>query len=270
MSIVSGHIKAKMGGIGAFIAGCVVVWVFGDSWFVEQDPLLFSWIQAILVLLLLAVASISLFKIGLAYKFATMAGKGWSLLAVGMASWFVGEFIYVYMELILEIDPFPTFADAFYLAGYIPLAAGLVIHAGLIKLPMSVGSKVLAATGTALIGTFIIVAVIVYPMSLSWPIPDEDVFVWFVGSLYPILDVMLVASVLIVTMKLRKGKISVAWVLLLVGLLFTVVADTLFNWVSNVGSDARLFEYYDLLFIISYTLVFASTIHVRELMRKAF
>ncbi len=164
----------------------------------------------------------------------------------------------------------PTVADAFYLLGYLPLAIGLIIHARLIKLPLTAGSKVLVIIVGVLVGLFIAAAVIVYPIYISWPIPEEDVLVWLVGSMYPVLDIALVGGVLVVAVKLRKGAIDTAWVLLLAGLLVTVGADTLYNWVSNVGGEEMLFEYYDLLFIASYTLIFASTLKIINIIRKTF
>ena len=45
-------------------------------------------------------------------------GKAWILFTIFAISWFIAEIWWSVNELILEIDPFPSEADIFYVAGY--------------------------------------------------------------------------------------------------------------------------------------------------------
>jgi diguanylate cyclase (GGDEF)-like protein len=51
----------------------------------------------------------------------------WWLLAVGQLLFVVGDLLFDLHDRVWQIDAFPSVADGFYLSGYLPLAAGLVL-----------------------------------------------------------------------------------------------------------------------------------------------
>ena len=51
----------------------------------------------------------------------------WWLLAAGQLLFVVGDLLFDLHERVWETDAFPSAADGFYLAGYVPLATGLVL-----------------------------------------------------------------------------------------------------------------------------------------------
>src|SRR4051794_17818327 len=51
----------------------------------------------------------------------------WWLMAAGQLTWSVGDAVYCWYEHVLDEPPFPSVADALYLAAYPLLAAGLAL-----------------------------------------------------------------------------------------------------------------------------------------------
>ena len=45
-------------------------------------------------------------------------GKAWLFFVIFAVLWFVAEMIWAFYDLVLETDPYPSIADAFWLAGY--------------------------------------------------------------------------------------------------------------------------------------------------------
>ncbi|HEY0089014.1 MAG TPA: hypothetical protein VGB37_09225, partial [Candidatus Lokiarchaeia archaeon] len=182
----------------------------------------------------------------------------------------IGESIYSYYELFTDIDPFPSIADFFYLIAYIPLSLALILQMVHTEITLSKKEKIVIAIIYALICVFVVVTVIVIPIQNEPPTLQSEVFAYFVGALYPILDLLLILCVFIVFAKIRHGKVNTAWILLLFGILMTTIADILFNWVETLDVPEQLFYPYDLLFIISYVFILSSAWTMIYLMKQAF
>src|SRR5260370_22452076 len=60
------------------------------------------------------------------YGFQGARAKTLLFLTIGMACWFIGEVIWNYYELILNIKPFPSIGDMFYLLAYPLVFFGLL------------------------------------------------------------------------------------------------------------------------------------------------
>src|SRR3954447_737296 len=72
--------------------------------------------------------------VGLAAVLVTIAGirrnrpagaRSWSIIVVSQICWVLGDIAYSVDGLVLPEQPFPSWADAFYLSAYPPLIAGL-------------------------------------------------------------------------------------------------------------------------------------------------
>jgi hypothetical protein len=114
------------------------------------------------------------------------------------------------------------------------------------------------------------VSVVVLPIQAVYPIPEEETFDYALGASYPILDLILILSILVVFAKLRHGKINLAWILLLAGFFLITVADIAFNWIEAFELETVLFEFYDLLFLIGYIIILVGALSVISLMTKTF
>lgn len=62
--------------------------------------------------------SVACFFVSKKYGFSNIFGKAYFSFGLGMFFYFLGEFTYMYYEYMLEIDPYPSFADVFYFLKY--------------------------------------------------------------------------------------------------------------------------------------------------------
>ena len=158
---------------------------------------------------------------------------GWTLLGAGVFAWGVGEAVWSYYELRLNMDvPFPSWADAGYLA-LIPLAAtGLaLLH--------SVSRRYTAGVRAALEGMIIVTSV----LFISWASVLGPVYRTGEGSLlekaigltYPIGDVVILAIVLFTATRAVRGDRG-PLILIGAGLISLAVADSLFTYFNLHGA----------------------------------
>jgi hypothetical protein len=60
---------------------------------------------------------------------SSQEGRVWLILALGMAVWTIGEFLWIYITLVYQTEPFPSIADVFYFAGYFFMIVALLYKA---------------------------------------------------------------------------------------------------------------------------------------------
>lgn len=246
----------------------IFIWFSGI--FTEQQWYEAYIFQVVVTIVPAFLAFLFLLYVAILYNLSTKVGKIWLLFALGLLAWTIGEIIYSYYELFTDIDPFPSIADFFYLIAFLPITLGLIIQSRLIKIPLSIQEKIIITLLFIVISTLVFITVILLPVQEIYPIPDEEVFAYSVGILYPICDLILILCVMIVYFKLRRGKINVAWILLLIAFLLDTIGDILFNWVVTVRKEEMLFEPFDLFFIFGYIFVINSAITMIYLMSKTF
>jgi diguanylate cyclase (GGDEF)-like protein len=114
----------------------------------------------------------------------------WVLLACGVAAWVAGDAIWLVMESLLGIEPFPSVADVVYLAGYPLLAAGMHYLARA-RNPQSDRAAVLDAlvAGTAV--ALVMWAAFIEP---TWTAAEGAALERLVGVAYPVGDVVLLVQ----------------------------------------------------------------------------
>src|SRR5690348_912537 len=173
-------------------------------------------------------------------------GKAW-LIFIGTAiSWFIAETTWTVNELIYHIDPFPSSADVFYIAGYPFLFLFSILYLKPFKKLIS--RKLIIST------TLIAISVLIPNLYMTIDNnSDENKYAIALGAAYPIADSIVLIPALIGIFLFFRGEVNFLWTLLLIGILFEVVADTGFQYFTLDDS------YYtghpiDILFIWSYLL----------------
>ena len=173
-------------------------------------------------------------------------GKAWLLFLGTAISWFIAETTWTVYELAYHANPFPSPADAFYIAGYPFLFLFSIYYLKPFKKLIS--RKMILSTS--------LIAVSVLVPSLYMTIDnnsDESKFAIILGAIYPIADSIVLVPALIGIFLFFRGEVNFLWTLLLIGILFEVIADTGFQYFTLDNS------YYtghpiDILFIWSYLL----------------
>lgn len=185
----------------------------------------------------------------------------WPFFTLWLALWFLGETCWAIYTLILNVEvPFPSIADIFWLCGYIPLSAALLIY---LRTFWSVLSK--STIGIA-VGIFLSLGI---PASVALMTPimtlEEDIVAMFFNVAYVSFDIfMLFLAILGLTIFL-KGSLGKSWLSINSGLLSTIVADVLFG-ITNAQETYYPGHPLELFFHLGYVLfLLAFYIHTKEL-----
>ncbi len=246
-----------------------IIWISNFP-FSKEQVFEASLFQTIVLITVLTIGTILLFYLSTIYKTSTTVGKVWLCLGLGLLFWTIGEIMFSYYELFTDIEPFPSMSDFFYLSAYILLSAGLIVQMHLTKIKLTLLEKSIIAVIFLVITIIVVITVIVLPFQEVGPIPDSEIFSYFVAALYPIFDLVLILCVLIVFAKIHRGKINIAWVILLIGFSLSTIADIIFNWSASVGSIDLLFQPYDLIYFMSYIAIINGALCLLNIMTKTF
>jgi signal transduction histidine kinase len=188
----------------------------------------------------------------------------WLLLLAGVACFVGGDLMWTWYEEVAHVDPFPSPADAVYLAGYPFLAAALLL---LIRgrSPRGDWASLIDATVIA-VGTGLLVWVFLVEPSVR----DRSLSLVerLVSIAYPACDVLLIA--LAARFAVTPGRRTTAFRALLGGLLLQLYADALFTALD-------LFKGYDGVspadggYLLSYVLFAVAVLHpsMRDLPQSA-
>ncbi len=143
------------------------------------------------------------------------------LIGIGILLWFLGEATWAYFDFNASEIPYPSLADAFYAAGYLPIIMGAqMIFAELIK-----GKKGMEALaiGSTLLGSAAILALLL-PSALA----DEDPLVAALTLAYPLLDVIMFSLSIAIIAMLWGARKNGSWLAVAFGFVVITFADVLF------------------------------------------
>ena len=177
--------------------------------------------------------------IGLCAVIATLLGirhkraenrRAWMLILTGLMSFLAGDIVYYILDATSDSTPFPSPADALYLAMY-PL-----VILGLLRLIRQIAPgrdwPSLLDAAIAAVGTFAVLGVLVIDTYVA-----DGSLEWagrVISVCYPVMDVALVAVAvrLVGVVPLRRP----AFALLAAGLCSLLVADTIYGVLNSAGS----------------------------------
>jgi hypothetical protein len=164
--------------------------------------------------------------------------RQWLLIGLGMLSYFIGDLIWAYYEVVLGIDvPFPALPDVFRMLMFPLVAAGIGLairsFSGLLDIRRSI---VLAAVFTML-------AMIALWNPVFKPAIAETEATWTamaLGVLYPVFDLWLLLfpalALAIPLPEFAGGRIAWAWWTVAFGGVAFCASDTMFLVLTNTGS----------------------------------
>jgi diguanylate cyclase (GGDEF)-like protein len=177
----------------------------------------------------------------------------WYWMTAGNALWVAGDALYSWYADVLHIEPFPSLADALYLSGYPLVAVGIAL---LIRARRSnddwggVIDSTIVTVGLGLVCWVFLMRPTVLESS-------DPLLARLIGLAYPLSDVLLLA--LLARLVFAPGARTVAFRLLTVALVLTLVADGAFNIISLV-SDYEAAPL-DLVWLVSYISWGAAALH---------
>ena len=180
------------------------------------------------------------------------ARAAWWLLAAGQGLFALGDTLFSVNDLVLHIEPFPSLADALYLAGYPALAAGLAL---LVRRRSSTRDRpalldaAIIATGFGLISWVLV-------MVPYFRDPEMTLLELLVSLAYPVGDALLLA--LAAALAVGAGRRVLAYWLLVGNLVVTLVSDTGFSVLALRGADT---DPADVGYVVAYALLGATALH---------
>jgi len=173
-------------------------------------------------------------------------GRAWILFVGVSVSWFIAEQIWLVNDLVYHIDPFPSLADFFYLAGYPFLFLFSIYYLKPVK--GAISKKTL--TYVSLTAITLLVPSLYMASGQDSQISDFELAL---ALSYPIADGIVLIPALIGVILFFRGEVNFLWSLICIAIILNVVADTGFLITSMNGS------YYmghpiDMLFLWAYIL----------------
>lgn len=177
----------------------------------------------------------------------------WYLMAAGQSMWMSGDALYSWYEDVQQVSPFPSPADAFYLAGYpLTFVALLVLIRNRRGEPDRSGliDSAIVTVGLGLLSW-------VFLMQPALSVVDDPLHSRLIALSYPLADVLLLG--LLARLLTTSGARTAAFRLLTLALALLLAADSTFQLLS-------LYSQYtagvgDLLFVGSYVTWGAAALH---------
>ena len=172
-------------------------------------------------------------------KVSGIFGRSYAFLAGGLVLYLVAEILWAYYSIGLGIEvPFPSLADAFWLAAYAPFGYGLFSLSRLYTRHGKSKMKALAvmSLSVAAFSSYYVLQLISVS-DLTDPIPLA------ISITYPILDGILLVPALLVIISSGKGYLtSIPWIF--VSWIFTAIADSIFGFtaVTSVAGDVSVWN----------------------------
>jgi hypothetical protein len=184
----------------------------------------------------------------------------WLYFTCGLFLWFVGEAVWAGYTLIMGVElPYPSAADVFWLAGYIPFFIALCSYVRLFGGALTRKTLVLSLAATFTLTIFVAFALFIPVLEAG-----DDPFTTALNITYPMLDLSLFSVAHLGLLVFWKGKLGKPWLLINAAIAVNTFADIIFSYATVQG------VYYsghmiDVLFQIAYLLfMVAFYVHAKE------
>ena len=172
--------------------------------------------------------------------------KSLVFLVFAFSSWFIAEQTWNLYEHVLDIDPYPSIADFFYLAAPIFMFVSLTLF--LKSTEKKISKKMILFS--SIISLLILIPSLVATFNVS---AEDEPFEVIIALTYPIVDSIAFVPAIITISFLISNRRSFFWIMIIVGLLVMLAADTafLFLVIEDEYVDGHPV---DILWVSSYTI----------------
>ena len=165
-------------------------------------------------------------------------------LTIAFSCWFIAEQTWNLYEHVLDIDPYPSAADFFYLAAPVFMFIALLMF--LKDKKTSKKSLIISST----ISLLILIPSILATLDAS---AEDEIFEIIVAIVYPVVDAIMLIPVIIIIGFLISKKRDFFWIMIISGIIIMLVADTgfLFLVINDEYVDGHPI---DILWVSAYTI----------------
>ena len=162
-------------------------------------------------------AGITGIYVGRRYGGSQIFGRAYTAFGIGFIFYFIGEVVWYYYETILEIYPYPSLADVFYLAFYPALIYHLVVNLRYFKRKTDDATKILFVVLSA--------AFVMFYAHITIEDYQEINFEFLLGLAYVILAASVLSMAIYGAIIFNQTILGGVWLLLMIGILIYAIAD---------------------------------------------
>ncbi|MCK9151861.1 sensor histidine kinase [Methanobacterium alcaliphilum] len=165
--------------------------------------------------------------------------SAWLFLAIAQSSYAFGDIVYLFLDLVLKVSPYPSLADLFFIAYYPIFAIGILMLFRPLKINLKTLIDILIVMTSS---TLILWFLVIHPtLDLNGGVVISSIF----SVSYIFLDILMLLVILILLLNLTK-KPLIAPLLFFSGAIFSqIFADiiyayydlssiALFDWISSI------------------------------------
>lgn len=185
------------------------------------------------------------------YGIKSVHGEAFAYVAAGIFCWFVGEMIYTIMQYGFNYEPFPSFTDLIYIAGYPIMTIGLFKEISFASIKWD--TKKVAQV--ALLSMLLFTATITASYFFAYK-HDNTALEKLINIIYNVGDfvlVFLLVFLTVITHEYKEGKIFESWTAIFIGILFTFLADIFYGLLNPLYIEGeKSVMNLDLLYIAGY------------------
>ena len=181
-------------------------------------------------------------------------------LVCAFSLWFAAEQTWNIYDLILNIDPYPSIADFFYISAPIIMFISLILF--LKSLHNKISKKKIIFS--SIISIIILIPTLVATYNVSF---EDDPIEVFVGLIYPIVDAILLVPAIIIILFLIKEQKNIFWMMMLIGIICFLVADTIFLFLI-IDDSYHEDHLVDTLWIVSYVVWAFAMFHYIQITKQ--
>jgi hypothetical protein len=173
-------------------------------------------------------------------------GRAWLCFLGVSVSWFIANTIWTVYELVFNVNPFPSTADVFFIAGYPLLLCFLIYYIKPVRK---------AASRKIIVGAIVVSVGIMIPsiyMAYNFD-PKVNLFENVLATSYPIADSVALVPALIGVVLFFRGEVNFTWSFICLAIVLQSAGDSLFQYATFTNT------YYtghpaDIIFLWSYIL----------------
>jgi len=189
---------------------------------------------------------VSIWSVSRPKPVADLPRRSLLFLTVSFCCWFIAEQIWNLYEHVLEINPYPSIADFFY------ISAPMFMFVALLGFLKSQERKI--QKKEIIFSCFISGIILIPSIFFAYEeFLDSNYFEILVALSYPIIDSILLVPVIIAVLFIIPNKKNFFWIMILLGILFMIIADDVFLFL--VANDDYVDGHpIDILWISAYTI----------------
>lgn len=201
-------------------------------------------------------ASLASFLVSYRYKDSKIFGRSFVILGFAFLAIFLGEVSYLIYDLVLDIDPYPSFADLFFFLEYPLILIPIIMHLRFFLPSFSKIAKI----------WLILLPVVITSgyFAFSWITIGEFNLDFYLGILFVAASSLTLGFVLFASSVFRQSELGKAWLLLAISLVALNIGDVGYYYIE-LGEGYDLQHPINLFWYASYWLAFYSLIKHKEL-----